>query len=70
MLPTPGSTIDIPVIRDVVDIEMTPLLCVNSLDGDNRLVENVTSYLGNHMTNYKNPVVFKKHMDDQTYKEG
>ena len=35
MLPAPGSTLDIPVILDVVDVEIPPLPGLEVLDGNN-----------------------------------
>ena len=45
MLPTSGSTLDMPVIQYVVDIEVPLLHGFYVLDGNNALVENVASRL-------------------------
>ena len=45
MLPTPGSTLGIPVILDVVDVEIQELLGLVVLDENNLLVDNVTNHL-------------------------
>ena len=45
MLPTPVSTPDIPVILDIVDVEIPPLLGLDILDGKNLLFDNVTNHL-------------------------
>ena len=45
MLPTCGYKLDIPVILDVVDVEIASLLGPDVLDGNNLLVDNVTNHL-------------------------
>ena len=45
MLLTPGSTRDKPVILDVVDVEIPPLLGFDVLERNNLLVDNATNHL-------------------------
>ena len=45
MLPTPGSTLDITVILDAVDIEIPVLLGQDVLDGNNLLVDSLINRL-------------------------
>ena len=45
MLPKLGSTLDIPVILDVVDVEIPELLGPDILDRKNLLIDNVTNQL-------------------------
>ena len=44
MLPTPGSTLDIPVALDVGDVEIPQLLGLDVLDGNKLLVDKVTNH--------------------------
>ena len=59
MLPTPGSSFDIPVILDVLDVEIPPLPELNVLDGNNLLVDNVTNHLRNRIITSKDPFSFE-----------
>ena len=59
MLPTPGFTLDIPVILDVVEVEIPPLLGIDVLDGNKLLFDNVTSHLWSRIITNKNPLRFE-----------
>ena len=59
MLPTPGSTLEMPVIRDILDVEIPPLLGLDVLDRNNLLVYNVTNHLWNRIITNKNPLRFE-----------
>ena len=43
MLLTPGSILDISVILNVLDVNISPLLGLDVLDGNNLLVDNLTN---------------------------
>ena len=45
MLPIFGSALDIPLLLDVVDVEIPGLLGLDLLDGNNLLVDNAISHL-------------------------
>ena len=45
VLLTPGSTLDIPVLPDVVDVEKPELLGLDMLDGNNLHIDNVTNHV-------------------------
>ena len=59
MLPTPGSTLDIPVILNVVDVEMWPFLGLYVLDGNNLIVDKVSNHLWNHIVTNRNSSRFE-----------
>ena len=59
ILPIPGSTLDIPVILDVVDVEIPLLLGMDVLDGTNHPFDNVTNHLQNHIITNKDPLRFE-----------
>ena len=59
MLPTSGSTLDIPFILDVVDVEIPPLLGLDVLEGNNLLVYNVANHLWNRIATNKDPLRFE-----------
>ena len=46
MLPTTGPPLDIPVILDVVDLKIPPLLGLHVLDGNKLLVDNIANHIG------------------------
>ena len=54
MLPTPGSALDIPVILNVVDVEMPPLLGLYVLDRNNLILDKVSNHLWNHIVTNRN----------------
>ena len=60
MLPTPGSTLEIPIILDVVDIKIPPLLELDVLGGNNLLVDNTTNHLWKLMATNKDPLRFQE----------
>ena len=49
MLPTPGSTLDVPVILDFVDVKIPQSLESDVLDETNLLVDNATNHSWNRM---------------------
>ena len=59
MLPTPGCTLDILVILDVLDVKIPPLLGLNVLDRNNLLVDNITYHLWNRIISNKDPLRFE-----------
>ena len=59
MLSTPESTLDIPVMLDVVDVEIPPLLGLEVLDGNNLLVDNGTNHLWNSIITNNDPLRFE-----------
>ena len=59
ILPAPRSTLDISVIRDVVDVEIPPFLVLDILEGNNLLVDNVTNHLCNRIIINKDPLRFE-----------
>ena len=59
MLPTPESTLDIPVILDVVDVEIPPLQGLDILDRNNLFVNNVINHLLNRIVTNKHPPRFE-----------
>ena len=59
MLRTPWSTLDIPVILDVLDVEIPVLLVLDILDGNNVPVDNVTDHLWNRLITNKDPLRFE-----------
>ena len=52
MLSIPGSTLDIQVIRDVVDVKISPLLGLGVLDENKALFDKVTNDIWNYMITY------------------
>ena len=58
MLPTLRSTIEIPFILDVVEIEIPTLLGLDVLDRNNLLVHNMTNHLWNRIITNKDPLRF------------
>ena len=59
MLPTSGSTLYIPALRDVADVEITALLGLYILDENNIFVDNVTNHLWNRIITNKDPFRFE-----------
>ena len=59
MLPTPGTTLDVLVILDVVDVEIPALIDVYILDRSNLLVDNVAYHLWSRIITNKNPIRFE-----------
>ena len=59
MLPTPGSTLDIPVILDAEDVEIPPFLGLDVLDGNNLLVDNAINHLQSCIATNKDPLRFE-----------
>ena len=59
MLPTSRSTPDIPVMFDVIDVEIPPWIELDVLDGNNLPVDNVTSHLWNRITIIKDQLKFE-----------
>ena len=53
-LPTSGSTLDILVILDALDVEISPFLGFDALDGKN-LVDIVTNHLWNSIATNRDP---------------
>ena len=49
MIPTPGSTPGIPVILDVLDVEIPPLQGLYVLDGNNPIVDKESNHLWSHI---------------------
>ena len=47
MLPILGFTLDMPVILDIIDVEIPALLGLDVLDGNNLPVDNVIKHLWN-----------------------
>ena len=45
MLPRAGSTLDIPLIFDVEDVDISTILGLDVLDGNNLLVDNLTNHI-------------------------
>ena len=56
LLPTPGSIPDIPVILNVVDVEISPLLRLDLLDGNNLVADNKTNDLWSRIIINKDPL--------------
>ena len=56
MFPGPGSTPEIPVILDVVDVEIPPLLVYDVQDGKTLLVGNVNNHLWSRIITNKDPL--------------
>ena len=59
MLPTPGSMLDIPVLLDVIYVEIPELQVQYVLDGNNHLVDIVTNYLLNCIVTHKDQLIFE-----------
>ena len=59
ILPTPGSVRDVPILMDVVDIDIPALLGLDVLDGNNLFVDNVTGHLWNRIVTCNEPLRFK-----------
>ena len=59
ILPATRSILDIPVILDIVDVEILPLIGFDALDGNNILVDNVRSHLWNRIITNKDPLRFE-----------
>ena len=59
LLPTPGSTLDISVILDVVDVEIPPMLGLDILDRNSLLFDHVTNHLWNCIITNKDPLRFE-----------
>ena len=53
MSPTPGSTLEIPVLFHIVDVEIPALLRLDGLEGNNPLVNNVTNHFWNSVITKK-----------------
>ena len=49
MLPTPASTLDLPVILDDIDVEIPSLKGLDVLDGNNPHIDNATNHLWGRM---------------------
>ena len=58
MLPKPGSTLEIQVLLDFVDVLIPALLKLDVQDANNYLVENVTNHLWNRTNSNKDPLRF------------
>ena len=52
-LPTPGYARDIPILMDVVDVNISDLLGLDVLDGNNLFVDSVIGHLWNQIITYK-----------------
>ena len=59
MLPTTESALDIPVLLDVVDVEIPEILGLDVLYGNNFLFDNVTDQLWNCTITNKDPLRFE-----------
>ena len=59
MLPTPGPRLEIPIFLDVVDVQIPASLGLDVLDGNNILLDTVTSYLWNRIITNKDPLRFE-----------
>ena len=68
MIPTPRSTLDIPVIVDVVDVEIPAFTEQDVLDGNNPPVENAPSHLWNRIAINNGMLRFERQREDQTQK--
>ena len=56
MLPTPGSTLDILVMIDVLDVKILAYLGLDVLGGKNLVVGNIINHLQNRIITNKNPL--------------
>ena len=59
MLLTLEFSLDIPVILDVVDVEIPALLGLDILDGNNLPVDKVINHLSNRIITDKGPLRFE-----------
>ena len=59
MLSAPGSILDIPVILDVVDVEISPLLGLDVLDDNDLFIEIVTNDLWSRINTKKDQLSFE-----------
>ena len=59
ILPMTGSVRDIPILMDVVDVDIPALLGLDVLDGNGLFFENVTGYLWSRIMTCKEPLQFE-----------
>ena len=74
MFPTPGLEFDIPVLLDVVNVEISCPLGLDVFDSNSLLVDNVPNHLWNQIAISKYPLRFEEmwkvkliRKDDQLY---
>ena len=70
ILPTPGNRREIPVIMDVVDVDIPALLGIDVLDGNNLFVDNVAGHLWNRIITCKEPLQFEDRWKTQLIRKG
>ena len=59
ILPTPRSVRDIPILVDVVDVDISALLGLDELDSNNFFIGNVTGHIWNRIITCKESLQFK-----------
>ena len=59
ILPTPASTLDIPLILDVVDVDISLFLGLDARDGNKLLVDNVTNHFWSRIATKKDLLRFE-----------
>ena len=69
-LPIPGSTLDIPIKLDVVDVEIPTLLRVDVLDGNKILVDNVTNNRRNRIITNKDQLRYEEEWNIKLIRKG
>ena len=59
LLPTPRHIQDIPILLDVVDINILALLGLDVLDENNLFVDNVTGHFWNRVITRQHPLTYE-----------